>query len=121
MTFTRHRSASGMRSALEMGRDICTQFRSVQIFLFHGLKGSSARQDSNLQFSDLQARSEDGVAEEIPVTSGHQTSRMTPALSVAKITLSLAESVGEAVPIAGAPLKAAAGGILKILELFDVS
>lgn len=54
----------------------------------------------------------------LPNTSS--SSRTTIAFNVAKITLSLAESIAEAVPIAGDPLKAAVGGILKILDLFDV-
>ncbi len=35
--------------------------------------------------------------------------------------MSMVESVGEAVPVAGGALKAVAGGIRKILESFDVS
>ena len=49
--------------------------------------------------------------------SGHST-RL---LDVAKLVLSLTESAAEVIPIAGSPIKAAIGGVLKVLELFDVS
>ncbi len=45
----------------------------------------------------------------------------TTALSVTKLVLSLTEAAAEAIPIAGPPIKAAISGVLKILELFDVS
>lgn len=43
------------------------------------------------------------------------------ALDVAKVSLSLIESAAEAIPVVGSPIKAAIGGVLKILELFEVS
>lgn len=46
---------------------------------------------------------------------------ISTAYNVAKLTLSLAESVADGVPLIGDPFKAAVGGALKILDSFDVS
>ncbi|KLO08079.1 hypothetical protein SCHPADRAFT_622555 [Schizopora paradoxa] len=61
----------------------------------------------------------------VPPSSVEESSRSesgnsTMLLDVAKLVLSLTESAAEAIPVAGSPIKAAIGGILKVLELFDV-
>ncbi|KLO08067.1 hypothetical protein SCHPADRAFT_622079 [Schizopora paradoxa] len=53
-------------------------------------------------------------------SSRSESDNSTTLLDVAKLVLSLTESAAEAIPVAGSPIKAAIGGVLKILELFDV-
>ncbi|KLO08078.1 hypothetical protein SCHPADRAFT_944734 [Schizopora paradoxa] len=67
--------------------------------------------------SPIPSPSESSPLGQITATEVGSSSRT---LDVVKLALSLTESAAEAIPVAGSPMKAAIGGVLKILDLFDV-
>ncbi|KLO18150.1 hypothetical protein SCHPADRAFT_131601 [Schizopora paradoxa] len=56
---------------------------------------------------------DDSGAENLALVKG------STAVNVAKVTLSLMECAGEAIPVVGDPLKAVMGGFIKVLDSFD--
>jgi predicted component of type VI protein secretion system len=57
-----------------------------------------------------------------PVVSSTGSSRaFSEAFDIAQVSLPVVQAAAEAIPIAGAPMKAAIGGLLAVLQAIDVS